>query len=310
MIDHNAAPFHGLIPPLVTPRTADGEIDVPGLEQLTKHLLAGGVHGLFVLGSSGEVPYLTNDERRQVVATVASANAGQVPLIVGANEQTTNRVVEESRKAVSWGADAVVATSPYYALSNRAELLTHFRSIHAAVDVPVFAYDVPVRTHVKLDAELVAELGREGTIVGVKDSSGDDVSFRRLCLATKDLDGFAVFTGHEVVVDGAMLSGANGIVPGLANVDPAGYRRLYDAAVAGDWAAARTEQDRLALLFEIVTAADGARVSPGAAGLGAFKTALVQMGVFSSNVMTHPMAALNDAEAGTVRGYLERAGLL
>jgi 4-hydroxy-tetrahydrodipicolinate synthase len=305
-----ASRFQGVIPPVVTPRTADGAIDVPSLENVTKHLLDGGVSGLFVLGSSGEVTHMTNTERDLVVQTVAGVNAGQVPVIVGAVEQTTNRVIEEARRVIALGADSIVATSLYYAISNAEENGRHFRSIAAAVDVPVFAYDVPVRTHFKLPTDLLVELGRDGVIAGVKDSSGDDVSFRQLLLAAKDIPNFDIFTGHEVVVDGALLGGAQGVVPGLGNVDPAGYKRLYDAAVAGDWAGAAAEQDRLADVFEIVYTPKAGRVSGNAAGLGAFKTALQLMGVIKTNVMSAPMLSLDEDETKAIRVILERNGLV
>ncbi|WP_248763238.1 dihydrodipicolinate synthase family protein [Pseudarthrobacter sp. SSS035] len=305
-----ASRFQGVIPPVVTPRTAEGAIDVPSLENVTKHLLDGGVSGLFVLGSSGEVTHMTNTERDLVVQTVAGVNAGQVPVIVGAVEQTTNRVIEEAKRVIALGADSIVATSLYYAISNAQENNTHFRSIAAAVDVPVFAYDVPVRTHFKLPTDLLVELGREGVIAGVKDSSGDDVSFRQLLIAAKEIPNFDIFTGHEVVVDGALLGGAQGVVPGLGNVDPAGYRRLYDAAVAGDWAKAAAEQDRLADVFEIVNTPKAGRMSGNAAGLGAFKTALQLMGIIKTNVMSAPMLSLDEGETAAVKVILERNGLI
>jgi 4-hydroxy-tetrahydrodipicolinate synthase len=305
-----ASRFQGVIPPVVTPRTADGAIDVPSLENVTKHLLDGGVSGLFVLGSSGEVTHMTNSERDLVVQTVAGVNAGQVPVIVGAVEQTTNRVIEEAKRVIALGADSIVATSLYYAISNAQENNTHFRSIAAAVDVPVFAYDVPVRTHFKLPTDLLVELGREGVIAGVKDSSGDDVSFRQLLIAAKDIPNFDIFTGHEVVVDGALLGGAQGVVPGLGNVDPAGYRRLFDAAQAGDWAQAAAEQDRLADIFEIVYTPKAGRMSGNAAGLGAFKTALQLMGIIKTNIMSAPMLSLDEDETKAIRVILERNGLI
>jgi 4-hydroxy-tetrahydrodipicolinate synthase len=301
--------FQGVIPPVVTPRHADGGIDTDSLQNLTRHLLDGGVSGLFVLGSSGEVPYLTNAERELVVSTIAAENAGRVPLIVGANEQTTNRVIEEARKVIDLGADAIVVTSMYYAIGNAAETETHFRAVHDAVSAPIFAYDVPVRTHYKLPTDLLVRLGRDGVIAGVKDSSGDDVGFRQLLLAARDIPNFDIFTGHEVVVDGALLGGAQGVVPGLGNVDPRSYRNLMDAAAAGDWAKASAEQDRIADLFEIVYAPNG-RVSGGAAGLGAFKTALQLMGIIESNTMSTPMPALNEDETTAIKVILERNGLI
>lgn len=305
-----ASRFQGVIPPVVTPRTAEGAIDVPSLENVVTHLLDGGVGGLFVLGSSGEVSHMTNAERDTVLSTVSGVNAGQVPLVVGACEQTTNRVIEEARRVVALGADALVVTSQYYAVSNVQENGMHFRNIHAAVDAPIFAYDVPVRTHFKLPTELLVELGSEGVIAGVKDSSGDDVSFRQLLLAARDIPNFDIFTGHEVVVDGALLGGAQGVVPGLGNVDPRGYRNLFDAAKAGDWAKAAAEQDRLADLFNIVFTPKPGRLSGNAAGLGAFKTALVLMGVIKTNVMSAPMLALDEEETTAVKVILERNGLL
>lgn len=301
--------FSGIVPPVVTPRTAEGGLDLDGLAAVVDHLIDGGVNGLFPLGSSGETPYLTDAERVEVLRVVKDTTAGRVPLLVGANDQTTARVIDEARRVEAVGVDAIVVTSPYYVIGNDTELRTHFRSIASAVDVPVIAYDIPVRTHIKLPVNLVAELAAEGTLAGVKDSSGDDVGFRQLRLLTAGLEGFSLFTGHEVACDGAMLAGADGIVPGLGNVDPAGYRRLFDAANEGRWEDARAEQDRLVRLFRIVDVPNG-RVSGGAAGLGAFKTALVELGVIKHNRMSSPMGSLNAEESAAIRGILAQEGLL
>ena len=302
--------FSGIVPPIVTPLTADREVDTAALERLLTMQIDAGVDGVFILGSSGEVGYLTDEQRAQIVATAIGHVGGQVPVLVGVNDMTTNRVIAVAEQARKAGAAAIVATAPFYAITNTQETATHFRSIHAAVDVPLFAYDVPVRVHSKLDTAMLIELGREGVLAGVKDSSGDDVSFRKLLLQSQGLDNFAVFTGHEVVVDGCLLMGAAGAVPGLANVDPDGYVRLWRAAQAGDWAAAKTEQDRLTDLFTIVDTPTPGRVSGGAAGLGAFKTALVLRGIIAGNTMCAPMLSLDDAETAAVKVILERTGLI
>ncbi|EEN84741.1 dihydrodipicolinate synthetase family [Rhodococcus erythropolis SK121] len=302
--------FSGIVPPIVTPLTLEGEIDTASLERLLSLQIEAGVGGLFVLGSSGEVGYLTDAQRAQVVQTAIGHVGGQVPVLVGVNDMTTNRVIAVAEQAREAGADAIVATAPFYAITDAAETATHFRSIHAAVDLPLFAYDVPVRVHSKLSPAMLVELGREGVIAGVKDSSGDDVSFRMLLRQSAGLENFAVFTGHEVVVDGCLLMGASGAVPGLANVDPHGYVRLWRAAQAGDWAAAKAEQDRLTDLFSIVEAPTPGRVSAGAAGLGAFKTALALRGVITGNTMCAPMLSLDESETATIKVVLEQAGLL
>lgn len=303
------APYSGVIPPVVTPLTADGELDRASLERVVDHLLQGGVSGLFALGSSGETAYLTPGQQDEVIKVITSAAAGQVPVLVGAIETTTNRAIERARAAAGLGADAVVATAPFYTRTHATEIDRHFRDIAAAVDAPLLAYDVPVCVHSKLDPELLLPLAADGVLAGVKDSSGDDGSFRRLAIGAQDLPGFSVLTGHELVVDAMMLSGADGSVPGLGNVDPHGYVRLHEAAVRGDWAAAKAEQDRLVGLFDIVGAAAPGTSSATAAGLGAFKTALMLRGIIETNVMSPPMRRLDAAETAMIAAYLDRAGL-
>ncbi|MGW1126533.1 dihydrodipicolinate synthase family protein [Streptomyces sp. SID7909] len=299
----------GVIPPVVTPLTADGELDLPSLERVVAHLIDGGVTGLFALGSSGETAYLTPGQQDRVIEAVTAAAGGQVPVLVGAIETTTNRAVERARRAAELGADAVVVTAPFYTRTHATEIDRHFRDVAAALDLPVLAYDVPVCVHSKLDPELLLPLAADGVLAGVKDSSGDDGSFRRLVIGARELPGFSVLTGHELVVDAMMLGGADGSVPGLGNVDPHGYVRLHEAAVRGDWAAARAEQDRLVALFDIVRAARPGTASATAAGLGAFKTALMLRGVIATNVMSPPMRPLDAAETAAVAACLDRAGL-
>ncbi|MFC8294374.1 dihydrodipicolinate synthase family protein [Streptomyces sp. NPDC057242] len=301
--------FTGVIPPVVTPLTADGEIDTVSLERLVGFLLEGGVTGLFALGSSGETAYLTDTQKDLVVDTVVGAAAGQVPVIVGTIEQTTNRAAERIGAARRRGADAVVATAPFYTRTHETEVERHFRLLAGTTDLPLLAYDVPVCVHSKLSADLVLRLAGDGVLTGVKDSSGDDVGLRYLCLGAQDLPDFSVLTGHEVVVDAMLLGGADGAVPGLGNVDPHGYVRLDRHAAAGDWTAARAEQDRIARLFEIVTVAAPGTASATAGGLGAFKTALKVRGVIDTNVVSPPMRPLDETETDRIAQILERAGL-
>ncbi|WP_329539981.1 dihydrodipicolinate synthase family protein [Streptomyces sp. NBC_01220] len=301
--------FSGVIPPVVTPLTVDGELDRPSLERVVEHLLDGGVTGLFALGSSGETAYLTPGQQDEVIKVIVSAAAGQVPVIVGAIETTTNRAIERARSAATLGADAVVVTAPFYTRTSDQEIDRHFRDVAAAIELPLLAYDVPVCVHSKLTPELLLPLAADGVLAGVKDSSGDDGSFRRLAIGARELPDFSVLTGHELVVDAMMLGGADGSVPGLGNVDPHGYVRLHHAAVTGDWAAAKAEQDRLVALFDIIRAARAGTASATAAGLGAFKTALMLRGVITTNVMSPPMRRLDAAETATVADCLDRAGL-
>lgn len=183
-----------------------------------------------------------------------------MPVLVGAIETTTNRAIERANRAAELGADAVVVTAPFYTRTHDAEIDRHFRQVAAAVDVPLLAYDVPVCVHSKLDPELLLPLAADGVLAGVKDSSGDDGSFRRLVIGARELPGFSVLTGHELVVDAMMLGGADGSVPGLGNVDPHGYVRLHEAAVRGDWA--RRPPNRTASSRSSTSSAPPAREPP------------------------------------------------
>ena len=300
--------FRGIVPPVLTPFTAAGELDLPSLDRLVDHLLDAGVDGLFALGSSGQVAYLTDAQRAEVVTRIVERAAGRVPVVVGTADLTAPRVIEQGRAAVAAGASGIVVTAPLYALNDSPEIGRHFRMIAAAVDCPVLAYDVPVRVHAKLGLGLLLELGRDGVIAGVKDSSGDDVAFRRLVAANAaaghPLD---LLSGHEVMLDGMFLLGADGGVPGLANVDPAGYVRLWRAAQARDWEAARAEQDRITRLFEIAFVPQGR--SGDAGGIGAFKAALALLGVIDSDAMPAPLERLADADIVRIGEFLDEVGL-
>ena len=299
----------GIIPPVLTPLQADGSLDLASLDALVEHLIGGGVHGLFVMGSSGQVAYLTDDERDTVVARVVTTVGGRVPVVVGTPELTARRIIERARRAQELGASAVVVTAPLYALNNATEIAEHFRIVAAGVDIPVIAYDVPVRGPAKLGRDMLVQLGREGVIAGVKDSSGDDVAFRRLVDANRAAGSpLSISTGHEVMVDGMFLLGAEGAVPGLANVDPAGYVRLWEAAQRGDWDAARAEQDRLSRLFEIAFVPQGR--SGDAGGIGAFKAAVASLGVIASGAMPAPIESLSADEVAGINEILRGVGLL
>jgi 4-hydroxy-tetrahydrodipicolinate synthase len=293
----------GVIPPLCTPLTPDREVDVASLERLCRFLLDAGVHGLFVTGSTGEVAYLTDRDRRTVLSVVAGVAAGQVPVYAGVIDTSTPRVVEQARAAAAGGADAVVATAPFYAPTDPTEFGVHFRAIRSTVDVPLIAYDIPSAVHSKLPAALVAELADEGVLAGLKDSSGDLYGTRAVLDLVRG-PGFTVYSGSEVVADLALLSGVDGLVPGLGNVDPHGYLRLYEAARRGDWTAAATEQRRLRALFAIVDAGAPHRMGRYSSAIGAFKEALAARGVIADATTSLPMIPLDPAERATIRAAL------
>ncbi|MCB5907155.1 dihydrodipicolinate synthase family protein [Streptomyces pinistramenti] len=311
------APLHGIVPPVCTPLDPQGEVDAASLTRLVNHLVDGGVHGLFALGSTSEVAYLTDAQRATALETVVRAADGRVPVLAGVIDTTTHRVTGHARAAAALGADALVATAPFYTRTHPRETAAHFRRIRAAVDLPLFAYDIPVAVHSKLSAALVRELAEDGTLAGLKDSSGDEGGLRRLLVAlggrtgrrSGPVPGFSVLTGSELTADAALLAGADGVVPGIGNVDPAAYVRLYDAARAGDWNAAAAEQERLAALFALVDVGPEADMGRSSSALGAFKAALRLLGVIVHGATAAPQLPLSAESVAEVGRLLTAAGL-
>ena len=302
--------LRGVVPPVVTPLNADFSVDYPSFTRVIEHLIAGGVHGLFFLGSTSEVVFHDEATRDRILEHAVRVVGGRLPVLAGVVDPTTDRVIGHARRAAAIGVDGAVVTAPFYARTSQPETVEHFRYVADGSPVPVVAYDLPVSVHTKLARETVTTLAREGAIVGLKDSSGDAGGGLRYVMADMaDRPDFFCMTGGELDVDGAMLMGVHGVVPGLGNVDPGGYVRLYEAARQGDWATARAEQARLCRLFEIVWCGVP-RTSAGASGVGGFKTAMRAMGIIGTNVMARPQRSLNAQEAAKVEGIVRAAGLL
>jgi len=305
--------LRGVVPPVCTPFTSDYEVDEKSLRRLVNHLIDGGVHGLFVLGSTSEVAYLTDKRRADVIRIAIDETAGRVPVVAGAIDMTTLRVNEHVRAAVAAGIDGIVVTAPFYARTHPEEIALHFRLVKKECgDVPLYAYDIPVAVNnVKLETATVLKLAKEGVIQGLKDSSGMDAGIRAVVLGTQQmgLNEFVVLTGSELTVDSALMAGAHGVVPGIGNVDPAGYVKIFDLVAAGDYQAARAEQERLFEMFNLIYVGSMARMSIGASALGAFKASLKHLGIIEDARMAPPQIPLNADEIAAIIPFLKNAGL-
>jgi 4-hydroxy-tetrahydrodipicolinate synthase len=301
--------LHGIIPPICTPLDDAGAIDVPSVHSLVEHVVGGGVHGIFALGSTGEFASLTGQQRRQLLGAVVAAARARVPVLAGILDTSTARCIENGLAAKEAGADAVVLAPIYYYRASQAELVEHYRAVAAAVGLPVLAYDVPTAVNVKLEFATVMQLAEEGIIAGLKDSSGATEAFRRVLIATRGTP-FRAFTGSELIVDACLRMGAAGSVPGLGNVFPAEYVRIYDLARAGDWEGAAALQERLlGCFFELITQG-GAGASASASALGGFKTGLKLRGAIRSTRVAAPLRSFTPAEEERVAEVMRRYGFL
>lgn len=297
------SPLTGVVPPVLTPLTDDGRVSADDLANVCALLVDGGVSGLFALGSSAEVSFLNNADRDEVLRTVVAHKAG-LPVLAGCIDTSASRILDHIVRAADLGADHAVVTAPFYALTCEQDIENHFTWIAERSPLPLVAYDIPVAVHSKLNPELLVRLGQAGTIVAVKDSSGDQGQLRRLVrLNAQAGRPLSVLTGTEVVVDANLLMGLDGVVPGLGNVAPRGYVELFRATQRGDWESARTWQNQLEAFFEIVNA-DPTLVGPAQA-LGGFKAALVRRGVIGSHRTSQPLRALSAAAVERVNALTD-----
>ena len=236
----------GVIPAMVTPFNRDESLNEAALRQLTRHLIAGGVHGLFAVGSQGEFWALDLEEKRRVIEIVADEANGSVPVYAGTGAPTTREAVRTTQAAVSAGADAVSVITPYFITPNADELYDHYVAIAKASKVPVLLYNNPSRTGVNLSVDLVTRLSLVDNIVGIKDSSGDMTQTGEYIRRTTS--DFAVLAGRDTMILSTLAYGGKGAIAATANVAPKLIVEIYDAFLAGDMKRALDAQYRLAPL--------------------------------------------------------------
>jgi 4-hydroxy-tetrahydrodipicolinate synthase len=291
--------IHGIIPPVATPMRADEELDLPRFRWFLDHLIARGVHGLFVLGTNGEAYALDEREKQELVATAVAHVARRRPVLVGTGAPSTRETVRLTRMAEREGADAVSVVTPYFITPTQAELYDHFRRVAESTSLPVVLYNNPATCGgLKLDVDTVARLARLPNVAGIKDSSGDltnTLEYLRVVPAD-----FAVLQGRDTLIYPSLVFGARGAIPASANVAPAICAEIYDAFLRGDHAAALAAQYRL----------NPVRLSLAlATPPGGPKAALELLGL-SLGPCRSPVAPLPVERKEKMRAALKEAGLL
>lgn len=233
------APLRGIIPPMVTPLKERDALDVPGLERLLRHLLAGGVHGLFLLGTTGEGPSLSHRLRRELIERSSKLVNGRVPLLAGITDTSFVESVNLARAAAEVGADAVVLAPPYYMPEGQPELREYLEHILPQLPLPLFLYNMPPLAKVSFELDVVRWALDQPRIVGMKDSSGSMIYFNRLREATRARADWSLLVGPEELLAESVLLGGHGGVCAGANIFPRLYVELYAAAERGDLPRAR-----------------------------------------------------------------------
>ncbi len=218
----------GVIPPIITPLDADGDVDVAALERLIDFQLRSGVSGIFIMGSSGEGPWLDTAQRETLLRASVRAIDGRVPLLAGAMEPVASRVRERLPRLLELGADAAVVATPYYFQADEAVQCAHFAAVAADSPLPIVLYNIPGMTHNVLAPGAARHALQYQSVIGIKDSGGDPSLFAELLAMRETRPDFQVLQGSEAQSAWALREGADGLVPGFANLIPRPYRRLYE----------------------------------------------------------------------------------
>ncbi len=226
----------GIIPPLVTPLLDRDTLDHEGLARLIEHVLGGGVHGLFILGTTGEAPSLSYRLRREFVSRVCELVQGRVPVLVGVTDTSFVESVALAHHAAEAGASAVVLSTPYYFPAGQTELTSYIEAIVEQLPLPLVLYNMPSLTKVWFEIDTLHKLASFERIIGIKDSSGDLDYFGRLMSLRERRPDWSIFMGPEALLPRAMRLGGDGGVSGGANVFPQLFVECYNAAVADDLA--------------------------------------------------------------------------
>jgi len=232
--DALARPLRGIIPPMVTPLLAADALDVVGLERLIEHILTGGVHGLFILGTTGEAPSLSHRLRHEFVERVCTQVKGRVPVLVGITDTSFVESLNLAQKAAQVGADGLVLAAPYYFSAGQSELLEYLQHLVPQVSLPVLLYNMPGRPEAVFDVDTVKAAAQIQGLVGLKDSSANMMYFRLLQSVMEDRPEFSLLMGPETLLAETVLLGGHGGVCGGANLLPRLYVDLYEAALAKD----------------------------------------------------------------------------
>lgn len=293
--------WEGAFSILLTAFTKDGGIDGDAIRSSVDYVIRSGAHGVVALGSFGENPYLTHDEKRQVIDIVVDQANGRVPVIAGTGEVGTDMTVALAKYALDAGADATMICLPIYWRLPEEQVIGHFTSVASAVDIPIFLYNIPSTTHLELTAEIVVKLSEHDNIVGIKESIGDLEQISEVIQNAKKQ--FHTFVGMSRLLLDVLKLGGSGTFCPVVNTFPEGIVGIYDAFKKGDLKKAEELNERLA--------EHSALSRPGRpASIASRKEVMRLMGIPISSTVRGPIPQLTDEQKKLIKENVEKAGLL
>ncbi len=293
--------FQGVYPVVFTPLTHEGAVDVPALQKIVDFLIAKGVHGLLILGSNGESPYLTDTEKRQVITAATEVCNGRVPVIVGTTYMGADQTVELGAFARNAGADALLSALPVYYPLEAEEVFGYYRILSDRLDMPILYYHFPMATHLSLSPGQIHRLAAIPNIRGVKESIADLAELAELVERTRGED-FDVLTGTSINFFFALQSGAHGVICPLANLIPETLVSLWNAFHEGKIKKAEEIQFSFPDLVNVFAST----LKPHAM----LKEAMRLLGHDMTPVVKSPLPQLTEEQGRFVRENLARAKMV
>ena len=296
--------FHGIIPPMVTPLKDWDTLDNQGIEKLINHILKGGVHGLFVLGTTGEAPSLSHQLRKEVIKRTLDQVGTKVPVLVGITDTSFIETINIAEFAAEAGASAVVLAPPYYFPAGQFELIEYIEHLEQRLPLPLFLYNMPSHTKMIFEPETVKKASELPGVIGLKDSSGNMVYFHQLQQLFNDQDDFKLFVGPEELLGETLVLGGHGGVCGGANLIPELYVSMYETSIGGDL-------KKMGELHERIMQVSSSIYSVGkykSSYLKGLKCALSIMDL-CNDFMAEPFHKFRETERGIIRQHLIELGL-
>ncbi len=285
--------FRGIIPPLVTPLLSANQLDEPAFCRLIDHVIEGGVHGIFVLGTTGEGPSLSLELQNRTISVATRQAQGRVPVLVGITHPSYFESMSLAHHAFDAGASGLVLAPPYYFPAGQDELLDYLSQIVPDLPLPVMLYNMPSMTKLVYEPEIIRESLSWSNCVGLKDSSGDLDYFRRVVKIAAAREDYNVLIGPESLLVEALAAGGKGGVHGGANVYPRLFVSLYETAIHGQSTDSMQEQVlRLGRMYAIGS-------NPASSVVKAIKCALSILGI-CNDVMAQPFQAFTASERAQV----------
>lgn len=292
--------LRGIVPPLVTPLLDNDTLDIDGLERLIEHVVAGGVHGVFILGTTGEAQSISFELRYEMIKETARILKNRLPFLVGISDTSLTDSVSLSNLALENGADAVVSAPPYYFATGQPELAEYYEQLIPKLELPLFLYNMPTHTKVSFAPSTIRRIAENPKVIGFKDSSANGGYFQSVMYEMRDRSDFSLFVGPEEMMAESVLMGAHGGVNGGANMFPELYVALYNAAVAKDVAKVRELHAKVMQISSTIYTVG----SYGSSYLKGVKAALSILGI-CSDVLAAPFNKFDEERKNKIRGAIE-----